>query len=80
MAMIPNIYARNDWLKAIRPLLQFAVPTLIAVNPTHGVKPPSLSCPRRKAGIVGPMTKSSNTAIVGLYCSDATASRHGIRP
>jgi integrase len=42
MAMIPNLYARNDWLKAIRSLLQLGVPTLIAVNPTNGVKPPRL--------------------------------------
>jgi len=38
MAAIPKLYARNGWLKAIRPLLQSAVPSLIAVNPAEGVK------------------------------------------
>jgi hypothetical protein len=38
IAAITNIYARRDWLKAIRPLLQSAVPTMIAVNPAEAVK------------------------------------------
>jgi integrase len=42
MALIPNLYARTHWLSAIRPLLQFAVPTLITVNPTEGIRPPKL--------------------------------------
>jgi integrase len=42
MAAIPNLHARRGWLKAIRPLLQSAVPSLIAVNPAEGVKQPKL--------------------------------------
>lgn len=38
MAAIPNLHARRGWLKAIRPLLQSAVPSLIAVNPAENVK------------------------------------------
>jgi integrase len=42
MAMISNLYARSDWLKAIRPLLQSGVPAMIATNPTAGITPPKL--------------------------------------
>jgi integrase len=42
MALILNVYTRTHWLSAVRPLLQFAVPTLIPVNPTEGIKPPKL--------------------------------------
>jgi hypothetical protein len=29
---------KNDWLKAIRGLLRFAVPTMLKVDPTSGIK------------------------------------------
>src|SRR5882762_1947702 len=38
MAAIPNLHARRGWLKAIRPLLQSAVPSLITVNPAEDIK------------------------------------------
>jgi len=46
MAAIPNLHARRGWLKAIRPLLQSAVPSLLAVNPAEGIK--QVKLPRTK--------------------------------
>lgn len=37
LAEIPKLSAKRDWLKAIRGLLRFAVPTMIASDPTEGI-------------------------------------------
>jgi integrase len=37
LAQIPNLSAKRHWLKAIRGLLRFAVPTMLKVDPTEGV-------------------------------------------
>jgi integrase len=38
MALIPNICARRQWLQAIKPLLQAAVPLTLRVNPAERVR------------------------------------------
>jgi integrase len=38
MATLPNIYARRLWLQTIRHLLQSAIPLMLKVDPTEGLK------------------------------------------
>jgi integrase len=38
MAALTNLHARRHWLQAIRPLLQSAVPTMVKIDPTEGIK------------------------------------------
>ena len=38
LAQIAKPSVKNDWLKAIRGLLRFAVPTMLKVDPTAGIK------------------------------------------
>jgi len=45
LADISGVSARRDWLKAIRGLLQFAVPSLLRSNPTDGI---SVKLPKSK--------------------------------
>jgi integrase len=45
LADIPGVSAKRDWLKAIRGLLQFAVPSLLRANPTAGI---SVKLPKSK--------------------------------
>jgi integrase len=37
LAQVPKLSAKRHWLKAIRGLLRFAVPTMLRVDPTEGV-------------------------------------------
>jgi hypothetical protein len=42
LAEIDGVHAKRHWLKAIRPLLQHAVPSMLAEDPTIGVAAPRL--------------------------------------
>jgi integrase len=50
MADIPNLYARRHWLKAIRPLLKSAIPSMRKDDPTAGI-----------AGVKLPKTKGHHS-------------------
>jgi integrase len=46
LAAIPKLSVKRDWFKAIRGLLRYAVPTMLAVDPTQGIA--SIKLPRSK--------------------------------
>lgn len=46
LAQIPKLSAKRHWLKAIRGLLRFAVPTMLKVDPTDGIA--AIKLPRTK--------------------------------
>jgi integrase len=46
LAAIAKPSTRRDWFKAIRGLLRFAVPTMLAVGPTEGI--PTIKLPKSK--------------------------------
>jgi hypothetical protein len=63
LAAIEKPSAKRGWLKAIRPLLQSAVPSMRRDDPTAGIT--STSCLKARAITLGLMMRSSVTAPIG---------------
>ena len=63
LAEIEKPSVRRHWLKAIRGLMQAAIPAMRKDDPTSGI--PGIKLPRAEDTILGPMPRSSNTARIG---------------